>query len=997
MKTKKLLLFAVCLIFGLNIKAQNNYHRITDLSEIQNGSAVIIAARHDSLSATSYYAMSNVAAGKPQGVLFSSISTGVDICLPTEITDNEMNFCWTVGITEGCYTFVNVDGDMLGYGSSGTDFVKNGTNSTWSITASISGDGTSVPNHNAFVITNVGVSNRSVAFRKYNSGALYEKFAPYSNSSSNIGGSNYMFYLDIFVKSSEITPVVSMPTFNPPGGDYSTAQNVSISCETEDVMIYYTLDGTEPTEESMVYSNPIEVSNTTTIKAFAKKDGMLDSGISSATYNIVETVTLSFYENGILSEMVSIAKGDVVGELPAADLEGFSFSGWTYNEISGYVNTAPEMITPSTIVNEDMNLYAVFSVSKDNCIESELSSFSRSDVAVIAISKDEKYYAMSQIEGSNGQPTVYELTVSNGNIVNAVPDDIKWNIAYNAGDMVIYPNGNDENWLYCNSGSNNNSVRIGTNADNNVFELKTVEINEVVYPDYLYNKSTERFVGAYYDGDVAIDWRAYKITASGAFPTNIRNQTYHFYKYGGICYYCTNVDVPQTQTISENTTWENVSVSNTIIVEDGATLTINGIIGCEDASKLIIKDGGQLVHNNVGVMATLEKKIEGYGSTNGSWYTISSPLVGNTNLSDIDELMPVAGNYDLYRYDEPTSVWQNEKETSNGFTKMETGRGYLYANEYDATISFVGELNSDDVNYYLSKTQNIALSGFHLIGNPFTHNIYKGNGASIDDKNLAKGYYSLLNSGAWGAKISNETPITPGQSILVKTTQEGNIVIKKTTVQPSQKSMMDVLSITVGNGNYEDNAYVMFDEGVALEKINHQNQEVPLLYVPVENVNYAIAMFDDEVREIPLSFEARTMGEYTISIDVENKDFDNVYLVDNLTGNVTNMLVDEYEFIATTNDDPSRFVLKLFDIDSINEYEDNGSLIYVRGGELIIDNVSDNAKIDIYDILGRRVCGHEMSHNETRKIITIGTFKTGVYIVRISSDDIVEARKILVK
>ena len=101
MKTKKLLLFAVCLIFGLNIKAQNNYHRITDLSEIQNGSAVIIAARHDSLSATSYYAMSNVAAGKPQGVLFSSISTGVDICLPTEITDNEMNFCWTVGITEG--------------------------------------------------------------------------------------------------------------------------------------------------------------------------------------------------------------------------------------------------------------------------------------------------------------------------------------------------------------------------------------------------------------------------------------------------------------------------------------------------------------------------------------------------------------------------------------------------------------------------------------------------------------------------------------------------------------------------------------------------------------------------------------------------------------------------------------------------------------------------------------------------------------------------------
>ena len=71
---------------------------------------------------------------------------------------------------------------------------------------------------------------------------------------------------------------------------------------------------------------------------------------------------------------------------------------------------------------------------------------------------------MSQIEGSSGQPTAYELLVSNGNVVNAVPDDIKWNIAYNNGDMIIYPNGNNESWLYCTSGSNNNAVRIGTNA-----------------------------------------------------------------------------------------------------------------------------------------------------------------------------------------------------------------------------------------------------------------------------------------------------------------------------------------------------------------------------------------------------------------------------------------------------------------------------------------------------------------------------------------------------
>ena len=42
------------------------------------------------------------------------------------------------------------------------------------------------------------------------------------------------------------------------------------------------------------------------------------------------------------------------------------------------------------------------------------------------------------------------------------------------GEMIIYPSGNADNWLYCTSGSSNNSVRIGTNADNNIFEMKSV-------------------------------------------------------------------------------------------------------------------------------------------------------------------------------------------------------------------------------------------------------------------------------------------------------------------------------------------------------------------------------------------------------------------------------------------------------------------------------------------------------------------------------------------
>ncbi len=996
MKTKCLLFTVVCLILGLNIKAQDDYRRITNLSEIQNGSSVIFAARHDSLSVTSYYAMTNAAAGKPQGVMFNtSTSEGVEI-LPSEIIDNESNYSWTVGVSGGNYTFINSDGDMIGYGTSGTDFVKNGANSTWTIASATSGDGTSIPGYNAFVITNVGVSNRSFAFRKYNSGELYEKFAPYSNSASNMGGTNYFFYMDIFVKSSEVTPVVSLPTFNPVGGDYTTTQNVSISCETDGATIYYTINGDNPTEESEIYSSPIEVSATTTIKAFAKKDGMLDSGIANATYNIIETVTVSFYENGDLLETMSVAKGDEIGELPIATApDGFAFSGWTENEISGNVNVTPVMMTTSTVVEEDMIVHAVFSISNNNCVETEITDFSPTDAVIIAISKDDRYYAMSQIKGSSGQPTAYELSVSNDKIIGAVPDDIKWNIDYDNGNIIIYPNADEESWLYCTSGSNNNSVRIGTNTDNNIFEIKTIQIEDEVYPDYLYNKVTERFVGAYYDGDVAIDWRAYKLTASGSFPTNIKNQTYHFYKAEGTSYYCTNIEIPQTQTIATNTTWENVSVANKITIEEGATLTITGLIGCADAEKLIIKEGGQLIHNNAGVKATLEKEIEGYGSTNDAWYTISSPLVGNVALSDVEGLIPTNNNYDLYRYDEPTSVWQNVKESSNIFTSLESGRGFLYANKYDVTLSFSGELNGDDVSYYLTKTDDITLSGFHLIGNPFAHNIYKGEGAAIEDKNLATGYYTLSNSGAWGAKISNEIPITPGQGILVKTLQEGDVTIKKINTSPSRKSNMDVLSISVKNNDYEDNAFILFNDGESLEKINHQNQNVPMIYLPVDGINYAVAKLSDDVKDIPLSFKATTMGEYNISINSSNNDFEYIYLVDNQTGNVTNMLVDEYTFIATSNDNPNRFVIKLYDVNSVGEIGNTENNIYVNNDELIVTNIEGLGVIDIYDIIGRNVSRLETSCNMVKH--NISDMDTGVYIVKITDANGMKAHKVVVE
>jgi predicted 3-demethylubiquinone-9 3-methyltransferase (glyoxalase superfamily) len=80
--------------------------------------------------------------------------------------------------------------------------------------------------------------------------------------------------------------VVATPTFSPAGGTYTAAQSVTINCATSGATIYYTTDGSTPTEASNVYSEPITVSSTTTINAYATASGKRDSKVASATYTI---------------------------------------------------------------------------------------------------------------------------------------------------------------------------------------------------------------------------------------------------------------------------------------------------------------------------------------------------------------------------------------------------------------------------------------------------------------------------------------------------------------------------------------------------------------------------------------------------------------------------------------------------------------------------------------------------------------------------------------
>ena len=87
--------------------------------------------------------------------------------------------------------------------------------------------------------------------------------------------------------SSPAGTQVASPVFNPASGKYSSGQSVTITSATTSAFIRYTMDGSTPTASvGRLYSGPVPVGTTTTLKAMAFKTGMDDSAVTSGTYTI---------------------------------------------------------------------------------------------------------------------------------------------------------------------------------------------------------------------------------------------------------------------------------------------------------------------------------------------------------------------------------------------------------------------------------------------------------------------------------------------------------------------------------------------------------------------------------------------------------------------------------------------------------------------------------------------------------------------------------------
>lgn len=149
---------------------------------------------------------------------------------------------------------------------------------------------------------------------------------------------NGEYYIDDIYFSNAIPP--KMPEFSHEKGNYSDAFELILLAEVG-ADIYYTTDGTIPTESSALYTEAIAITTTTTIKAMAVREGE-SSAIATAVYVIrpnelpTKTVLHNFeQEPTVLVNAALTSEDKYTGEKSAAYVVGSS--GSPNEESSFYV------------------------------------------------------------------------------------------------------------------------------------------------------------------------------------------------------------------------------------------------------------------------------------------------------------------------------------------------------------------------------------------------------------------------------------------------------------------------------------------------------------------------------------------------------------------------------------------------------------------------------------------------------------------------------------
>ncbi len=135
------------------------------------------------------------------------------------------------------------------------------------------------------------------------------------------------------------TVTVAKPAASAPAGVFTNSVSVALSVTTPGAVIYYTLDGSDPTPSAALYADPLTFTNSVALNARAFKAGVRDSDLLTAVYDRADAIGMGsglradYYSNlqgfdgpPTLTEMDPLVDFNWLGAPPADGINPSRFS-----------------------------------------------------------------------------------------------------------------------------------------------------------------------------------------------------------------------------------------------------------------------------------------------------------------------------------------------------------------------------------------------------------------------------------------------------------------------------------------------------------------------------------------------------------------------------------------------------------------------------------------------------------------------------------------------
>ena len=227
----------------------------------------------------------------------------------------------------------------------------------------------------------------------------------YSTQAGSINGPNFYTYLASSLPMSSNQKVFmrlrleKAIVIDIPSGTYATPQTVTITGPVGSTL-YYTTDGSTPTTSSFLYSGPITINNTVTLKVQAFVSGVPYGGVAVANY------VLNW--NPVTTGLTAWFKAETGITKYSNNSSGYNVTAWQ-DQTGNYTLTAPVGYNQPIYVTSDSNNQAALRFTGNSILQSTQSlSALNSGMTIITVAQTSTYF-----------PKTYSVFIGNGTTSHA--------------------------------------------------------------------------------------------------------------------------------------------------------------------------------------------------------------------------------------------------------------------------------------------------------------------------------------------------------------------------------------------------------------------------------------------------------------------------------------------------------------------------------------------------------------------------------------------------